>query len=126
MGDFPTSELLSALQKEIRRGDAPRALFWAKSLQNLGKEDWVLAKLALIVVEDIGLADVGLVKYFSEHSSHMYDISDLVTRLARAKKSRVVFDASVYSLSMMGCGIPEVFRYKEDIKVQLRILSQLI
>jgi len=57
--DYPADEVISALQKDIRRGNIERAAFWAYELCISGKEFqrkfW--ERILTISVEDIGLAN---------------------------------------------------------------------
>lgn len=54
---YPCDEVISALQKDIRRGNGDDAGFWAYELaiSGYGKKLW--ERLAVICAEDIGLSD---------------------------------------------------------------------
>jgi replication-associated recombination protein RarA len=56
---YQADEVISALQKDIRRGNIDRAVFWAFELCLSGKEfqDKLWERLVTIAVEDIGLAN---------------------------------------------------------------------
>jgi len=50
-------EVVSALQKMIRRGKEFEAVYWAMELEASGNWSWLWKRLMIIAVEDIGLAD---------------------------------------------------------------------
>jgi replication-associated recombination protein RarA len=52
---YPLSEAISALQKEIRRGNEEAAMYWALELEN-GYPQYLWHRLEVIVNEDIGPA----------------------------------------------------------------------
>jgi replication-associated recombination protein RarA len=54
---YHCDEVVSALQKSIRRGDADSALTWAHQLNVSGYGAWVWRRLFIIVSEDIGLSE---------------------------------------------------------------------
>jgi replication-associated recombination protein RarA len=54
--DFPLDEVISALQKDIRRGNEERAMYW--SLELIPRfEAYLWRRLCVIVNEDIGIAN---------------------------------------------------------------------
>jgi hypothetical protein len=54
---YRCDEVVSALQKSIRRGDADAALTWVHQLNVSGFGAWAWRRLFIIVSEDIGLAE---------------------------------------------------------------------
>lgn len=54
---YNKSEVVSALQKMIRRGMEPEALYWASELLASGEEYTFWRRIFAITAEDIGLAD---------------------------------------------------------------------
>ena len=63
MSDRPTTvrgydaaEVVSALQKCIRRGEAEAAVYWAAELDRSGYGAWCWKRLRVIVSEDVGVA----------------------------------------------------------------------
>jgi hypothetical protein len=54
---YRCDEVISALQKSIRRGDADGALWWAYEANTSGYGAWVWRRLFIITSEDIGLAE---------------------------------------------------------------------
>jgi replication-associated recombination protein RarA len=54
---FPLDEVVSALQKSIRRGLSDDAAFWAVELNESGFGAWAWRRLTVIASEDVGLAD---------------------------------------------------------------------
>ena len=94
-------EVLSALQKEIRRGKEYEAVYWATELESFNhKALW--NRLRVIASEDVGLADPlaslivdVLEKQYYDAVARTNDSSRLfvvhaVLYLARAPKSRIV------------------------------------
>jgi replication-associated recombination protein RarA len=98
---YDLHEVLSALQKEIRRGKEQEAVYWAVELDSFNyKTLW--NRLRVIASEDVGLADPTasliidvLEKQYYDAVDHKKDSSRLflvhaVLYLARAPKSRMV------------------------------------
>ncbi|HWE82655.1 MAG TPA: hypothetical protein VG265_13480 [Gaiellaceae bacterium] len=56
-GGFVVGEVVSALQKSIRRGDEEGALTWATELDRAGFGDYVWKRLRIIASEDVGIGD---------------------------------------------------------------------
>ena len=96
-------EVLSALQKEIRRGNEYEAVFWAVELESFNiKTLW--NRLRIVASEDIGLAnpcavivvDVLKNNYFEalhlEGDAYRLFLVNAVLFLARSAKSRIVDD----------------------------------
>jgi len=96
-------EVLSALQKEIRRGNEYEAVFWAVELESFNiKTLW--NRLRIIASEDIGLANpcavivVNMLKnnYFETQKlkgdPHRLFLVNAVLFLARSAKSRIIDD----------------------------------
>jgi replication-associated recombination protein RarA len=54
---YRCDEVVSSLQKAIRRGDADSALTWAHQLNVSGYGAWAWKRIFIIVSEDIGLAE---------------------------------------------------------------------
>jgi replication-associated recombination protein RarA len=60
-GGYKLDEVLSALQKSIRRGMEEDALYWAAEADKSGYGGHVWGRLTVIVSEDIGLAAPGMI-----------------------------------------------------------------
>lgn len=56
-GDYPLDEVVSALQKEIRRGSQEHAFYWASTMVEFGYEDYMWRRIMVILGEDIGHHD---------------------------------------------------------------------
>jgi replication-associated recombination protein RarA len=96
-------ELLSALQKDIRRGNEYQATFWAVELESFNPTA-LWNRLRVIASEDIGLAeslapliiDVLKKEYYDargrEDDSYRLFLVHAVLFLARSPKSRIVDD----------------------------------
>jgi replication-associated recombination protein RarA len=105
VGNYDFYEVLSALQKTIRRGDLDGALFWATELylSEYGSHAW--KRFLVIASEDIGIADpVVFVQIRSlydtwnerkkEGDGRLYFV-DAVFRLVNAAKSRIIDHATI-------------------------------
>lgn len=105
---YKFDDVVSALQKSIRRCDAPQALFWAGELER-GFKHILYSRLWTIVAEDIGLAApflaLDLFSYYQEwkanHASNPTKAQELtiqmVLTLAQAPKNRVVDNLLLYN-----------------------------
>jgi replication-associated recombination protein RarA len=108
---YSTDEVISALQKCIRRGMEQHALFWAVELYNSGYDEWCWKRLRIMASEDVGLAEPhipgtihALYQLYIELKKKKDDyqkperlqLTHAVLLLARAKKSRIVDNALIY------------------------------
>ena len=104
-GGYAFHEVLSALQKSIRRGLEEDALFWATELYLSGYETQAWRRLCVIASEDVGIAysDVFLcvrelyqawaeIKTTGEAKLHFIHA---VLKLVRSPKSRIVDHALI-------------------------------
>ena len=90
-------EVLSALQKEIRRGNEYEAVYWAAELESFNPEA-LWNRLRVIASEDIGLADpyASLIvdvlekQYTADKKNSRLFLVHAVLYLARSPKSRIV------------------------------------
>jgi len=65
---YVLGEVVSALQKSIRRGDEEGALYWSLELSESSFGQYLWRRLLIIASEDIGLADpLALVVTLVEH-----------------------------------------------------------
>ncbi len=104
---YDAFEVMSALQKSIRRGLEAQAMFWALEIEGLNS-NWLWKRLLIITTEDIGPADPHmhvLIKTLWDTYNSMKDMSKgkkpeshilghAVLSLCRAKKSH----ESMYSI----------------------------
>jgi len=98
---YDFNELLSALQKDIRRGKEYEALFWAIELESFNPTA-LWNRLKVIASEDIGCANPfvpmlieTLAKQYSdfkEKAESRLFLANAVVILARSKKSRITDD----------------------------------
>lgn len=109
--NYNLDEVVSALQKAIRRGDERQALYWAVEMDKSGFAAYLWRRIFIICSEDIGLAEPNLPaqimalyqmwEHLTKHSKknggqgEPINLFHAVMLLARAKKSRVVCDACV-------------------------------
>lgn len=105
---YPLDEVVSAMQKEIRRGHEIEAMFWAFEIARSGMVKYVWRRLGVIACEDVGLADPmaavvveGLRQsyFFAWETSRRkqrvtVQLGQAVLYLARASKSREVDHAT--------------------------------
>ncbi len=95
--------LLSALQKDIRRGKEEQALYWAAQ-QELYSWEILWDRLAVIAVEDIGFADPDVLPRLrwlraqyeraleKGNDSHRLFLGRAIQMLCRSPKSRITLD----------------------------------
>jgi len=122
---YDFSEVASALQKSIRRGDEEAALYWAVELDRSGYGEYVWKRLRIIASEDIGLAEPlmpatihALYETWTQLRKKRDDKQEpwrlmmvhAVILLARAKKSRIVDHAllTLYEGELEPRAIPDV------------------
>lgn len=96
--------LISALHKTMRAGDANAAVYWCGRMLSSGEDPlYVMRRVVEFAAEDIGNADpqalpLCVAAYQSTHFLGMpegkYAIYQAVAYCARAKKSRAVYDAA--------------------------------
>src|ERR1035437_2458452 len=133
---YPLDEVVSALQKSIRRSRVDEALWWATEMNVSGYGGYCWRRLAVIVSEDIGIADhfapvmvhalyaMGLELHkaepgpAAEKATREWNAETLlhaVWYLARAKKNRELADAySTITLRMERGERIEVPDYARD------------
>ena len=97
---FNTWEAISALQKDVRRCNPDKALYWLLELEGAGQLAWALNRLRVIGQEDVGVADMQAVMFAGqaiELAARFYKGKNEVWRVAagnailalcNAKKSR--------------------------------------
>lgn len=100
---FNDDEVISALQKEIRRGKEEDAMFWALELAETGKSSFsvLCSRLQIIIYEDIGLGEPSIIlrvsraiddmrsMYENNRGDYMMVLSFIILSMCRAKKSRI-------------------------------------
>lgn len=105
---YVAGEVVSALQKAIRRSDDQAALFWAVELDRSGYGQYMWRRLLIMVSEDIGLANPelpqqinALYNIYTELKSwknrnhpERLQIVHAVLLMARSPKSRMVDHAT--------------------------------
>lgn len=87
---YTFGESTSAMQKCIRRSDVDGALYWSHELATKFHR-YVWMRLAVILNEDIGLANLGLFVPFARaaESGDLAQLASVVTALAQSAKSRL-------------------------------------
>lgn len=102
-------DVVSALQKSIRRGEAHDALYFAVDLDLSGKGNWCWNRLLVMASEDVGLADPDVCvriktlydtyqvfkKQKNDHCPERLMLIHAVLILAHANKSRLVDTALI-------------------------------
>lgn len=102
---FGLYEVISAMQKEIRRGHEKEAMFWALELESLNsKVLW--NRLRIIASEDVGLANNPMAilidvlnRAYTQKRSLLF-VSHAILSLCRSPKSRIV-DDFIYAVEDM-------------------------
>jgi replication-associated recombination protein RarA len=56
LNEYRADEVVSALQKAVRRGDCDSAVYWAHEMNLSGLGAWAWRRLLIITSEDVGLA----------------------------------------------------------------------
>ena len=107
-GGHKLPEVVSALQKAIRRGNVDDALYWATDMYQTGYAEYCWKRLRIITSEDVGLADLDMPqriaalyqfwldqkkKKDTTHEPERMFLVHAVILLAQAPKSRLVDDA---------------------------------
>lgn len=110
---YKLDEVVSALQKAIRRDQERQVLFWGLELWESGYWKYLLRRLKTISAEDIGLANVealimvnvfytacmleatdylkrGQDKKYGPYKPEELQVTEILMYFARAKKSRIV------------------------------------
>lgn len=101
---YDMKEVVSALQKAIRRSDDEQALFWAVELDRSGYGQYMWRRLLIMVSEDIGLANPELPSQINslfniytelkswKNANHpeRLQIVHAVLLMARSPKSRMI------------------------------------
>lgn len=80
-GDYELDEVVSALQKEIRRGFHERAFYWAVMMVNNGYEDYMWRRLMVILGEDVGHYDMRVAPFVLA----MYQANEIATSKSKEK-----------------------------------------
>ncbi len=99
-GGYDVWEVMSALQKAVRRGQEEMALYWALELETAGALWMALHRLHVIAQEDVGLGDPSAVVFalrcldeaYSWHRAKQKEwelpLGNAIMALCRARKSR--------------------------------------
>jgi replication-associated recombination protein RarA len=97
---YDKGEVISALQKAIRRGHEAEALYWAHELLDSNETYRMWRRLVVIAAEDVGLADPDMTaKIMTMKQAHDFGresniLFQAVMMLCRAPKNREADDAS--------------------------------
>lgn len=94
---YQVHEVVSALQKAIRRSQVKEAVYWALEMHSSSHKSWCWNRLQTICSEDIGLADrylpaqIATLRAWSEKAKEGggMELAHAVQLLATAPKSRV-------------------------------------
>lgn len=87
---FDAYEVVSAIQKMIRRGKEIEAFYWVMEMESYSSE-WLWKRLMVIAIEDIGLADPGVVQYVKS----MWDAYDKLKQMGKGRNPEGNLLASV-------------------------------
>lgn len=131
---YPLDEVVSALQKSIRRGLEQDAMFWASEMETR-YPDYLWKRLQIISIEDIGIAEPQTVLYVAEmrkiyaELKKEYDkepekkarsfrmaLANAILSMCRAKKSRIGDEFQIVIYGRRGAGwTPEVPDFAIDM-----------
>lgn len=119
---YRLSEVVSALQKEIRRGKEREAMFWALELAPDHEHD-LWRRLLVIVNEDIGLANINAVRMVPEFRRQYFEfrpygqgqwipLANCILMMCRSPKGRLADEFLACVLDERSKGIkPEIPDY---------------
>lgn len=128
MRGFPVGDVVSALQKAIRRSEEEQAVAWAAELVQSGEATWCWNRLEIICSEDIGIAwpegpaviaalraqfDRALARKSNSHPERLFVVHAAML-LARAPKSRRVDNAVWATFGVEAPMFPEIPDYALD------------
>lgn len=97
---YDKSEVVSAIQKAIRRGNEAEALYWAHELLDSNESYRMWRRLVVIAAEDVGMADpdmthkIMVMKQAHDFGRESNIVFQAVMMLCRAPKNREADDAS--------------------------------
>ena len=125
---YNDDEVISALQKEVRRGNHENAMYWALELAETDRVFPILvSRLKVILYEDIGLGDPDVVLQVSRAIDDMVDmfkgkkgdwkmvLSYIILSMCRAKKSRITDHFKKYMESFRDSNRIEIPDYAVDM-----------
>jgi replication-associated recombination protein RarA len=104
-------EVVSALQKAVRRGEMDGAMYWAAELDRSGYGAWMWKRLLVIASEDVGVADPHLIATIralrelhreiakKDPTEGRLQVLHAVYLLVRAPKSRALVMAACWYFS---------------------------
>lgn len=120
---YDFGEVVSALQKSIRRGLEKDALYWAVELDKSGFSEYVWKRIKIMTSEDVGIAEPNMPANISglyqmwldqkkkkdeKHAPERLFLVHAVILLSRARKSRIVDHAlCIYYNSTERIEIPD-------------------
>jgi len=94
---YRMDEVVSALQKDIRRGNEKEAAYWAYLIHEAGYYKYLFSRLVVIAFEDIGKANLPLVQLVVETANFVQTLkrppegliaTGIVSLMARSPKCR--------------------------------------
>jgi len=100
VNEYQFDEVISSLQKAIRRGHEQQAMFWALEMADSGFGGWLWKRLVIIAFEDIGHSDTAVVNLVvsgfmatnglakSKKEIPYEVLGTVIISMCRAKKSR--------------------------------------
>ena|ERR1019366_1645114 len=112
---YQLSEVVSALQKEVRRGKEREAMFWALELTPL-YERYLWRRLLVIVNEDIGLANVNAIRMVPEFRRQYFEfraygrggflpLANCILMMCRSPKARLADEFLACTLHERATGL---------------------
>lgn len=110
--EYNVYEVISALQKEIRRGNEEQALYWALELESFNKKA-LWNRLRVIASEDIGIANnsmailIDALNRAYDQKQELLFVAHAVLALCRSVKSRIVDDFCIVVQRIQNLKIPD-------------------
>lgn len=93
--DYKYDEVISAMQKCIRKGDEYQALWWSLELVESGYDLAVWKRLCIIACEDVGLADESAVILIN-------NLAEMWERMRKVEKGRAILpEKNILALAIL-------------------------
>lgn len=115
-GGYPIDEVVSALQKDIRRGNYENACHWARELVISGNSWKLWRRLQVISLEDIGMANPTALHVIRTLQAHAHEMGIATWEGQRAAIAGAFFLANSPKSRLMD-ELCNYFKYVQDGKI---------
>lgn len=116
-GGYPIDEVVSALQKDIRRGNYENACHWARELVVSGNSWKLWRRLQVIALEDIGMANPAALHVIRTLQAHAHEMGIATWEGQRAAIAGAFFLATSPKSRLMD-ELCNYFKYVQDGKIK--------